>query len=62
MGFECSTLELHVAVQQHSCVESIVALDDGMVLLVFGKWKFEQENMMEGFSVWHSHGNMSHSE
>ena len=55
MGFNRVTLELLVAVQHHSWVESIVAIDNGKMILVFGKWVMEDGNMMEGFSVWRSH-------
>ena len=55
MGYHHETLELLVAVQHHSCVEAIVAINGGSVLLVFGKWEFEDSSVMEGFSVWYSH-------
>ena len=55
MGFNSKSLELLVAVQHHSIVESIVALEQGTVLMVFGKWKYEGDTVMEGFSVWQSH-------
>ncbi len=56
MGYNNKSLELLVAVQHHSIVESIITLEQGTVLMVFGKWKCEQDTaMLEGFSIWQSH-------
>lgn len=57
MGFNSKTLELLVAVQHHSIIESIVSLNEKAVLLVFGKWLVEESTgtVLEGFSAWQSH-------
>ena len=55
LAFHPTTFELIVAVRHHNIVDTIVCLDNG-VLVIFGRWEYEGEtSVMEGFSIWHSH-------
>ena len=55
IGFDSTSLEVMVAVSQLQCVDALVALDDGM-MVVFGRWAADEKKseLMSGFSLWKS--------
>ena len=55
IGFDPASLEVMVAVSQLQCVDALVALDDGM-MVVFGRWAADEKKseLMGGFSLWRS--------
>ena len=55
IGFDSASLEVTMAVSQLQCVDALVALDDGM-MVVFGRWAADERKseLMSGFSLWRS--------
>lgn len=55
IGFDSTSLEVMVAVNQLQCVDALVTLDDGM-MVVFGRWAADEKKseLMGGFSLWRS--------
>ena len=55
-GFSAHTHQLLVSVSSHSCVDTVVCVGNG-AMMVFGRWVLE-ETAFAGFTVWQSHINM----
>ena len=56
LGFNPRSLQLTVVTCRVSCVDSVVCVGDG-VIVMFGRWVIEGTSV-SGFTVWHSHINM----
>lgn len=62
-GFSSITYQVLTSVKEHTCISSIVEINN--FLVIFGEWTYEnvseqQQDIVRGFSVWKSHHHTNH--